>query len=103
MIIYLYIAAGVVATGTVAYFINPTARSWLQGIWRRWFKDSEVNLAADAFTALGMIGELAADPDISQLFASAGISPSTLLIIGVLVRFLRMSRDRKMVPLTRDE
>ena len=102
MMIYLYVLAGIVAAGAVAYFVSPTARSWMQSAWQRWFKDSEVNFAADAALVIGLLGEVITDPSFAALWDKIGVQPSTLLVFAGAIRILRMSRDRTMVPFTEE-
>jgi hypothetical protein len=67
--------------------------------WHRWFRDSEVNLVADAMTFVGFGAEFLAyldDPAITEAFSGAGIKPVWLIAFGIAVRFARRFRDESM-------
>lgn len=67
--------------------------------WRRWFRNSEVNIVADAMTYCGAVAEIVAyldDPGITDFMAGLGISPSALFFIGIVIRLARRFRDQTM-------
>ena len=74
--------------------------NWLRSLWNKWFKDSEVNLAADALAFIGAAAELlvlvADEPGFKEFLEGWGVTPAWLFIIGVGFRVLRRVRDPEM-------
>lgn len=100
---FIYAVALFFILGTFVYLLSDKVKSFVHAIWQRWFKDSEVNFLADLATVAGGLVEIIDDPALTDLLSFAGISPATLMVIGIVIRLARMSRNRAMVPFTRTE
>lgn len=98
--LYGLIAVGVIAT--ILYFTNETARTFLQAIWRRWFKRSHVNALADAITVGGLA--LLADPDLMIVIGDVFKDyPMVVPVLGIALRAIRRFNDPEMRVFGKDE